>query len=177
MDKHGNKYQSFTSGQDGVPAAANNSTVVASTDATLSDLTVTAGGTDLVTFASGTFDYTAMVESTVAEVTVTATKTETNATIEYLDGSDVTLDDADTGTAEPPGGGGGGRHRHPGEGDGPGRPPPSRRTVTVTRAAAMTPTCTLKTGDLWCGVVNGGAVTRRRPLWIQWSVGDLSDNG
>ena len=99
VDKHGNKYQSFTSGEDGVPAAANNSTVVASTDATLSDLTVTAGGTDLVTFASGTFDYTAMVESTVAEVTVTATKTETNATIEYLDGSDMTLDDADTGTA------------------------------------------------------------------------------
>ena len=25
--------------------------------------------------------------------------------------------------------------------------------VTVTRAAAMTPTCTLNTGDLWCGVV------------------------
>ena len=93
------KYLSFTTGQDGVPAAANNSTVVASTDATLSDLTVTAGGTDLVTFASGTFDYSAMVGTAVAVVTVTATKTETNATIEYLDGSDVMLDDADTGTA------------------------------------------------------------------------------
>ena len=56
VDKDGNKYQSFTSGQDGVPAAVNNSTVVASTDATLSALTVTAGGTDLVTFASGTVD-------------------------------------------------------------------------------------------------------------------------
>ena len=28
--------------------------------------------------------------------------------------------------------------------------------VTVTRAAAMTPTCTLNTGDLWCGVVTVG---------------------
>ena len=44
------------------------------------------------------YTYTAMVESTVDEVTVTATKNETNATIEYLDeSSDVTLDDADTG--------------------------------------------------------------------------------
>ena len=84
---------------DVVTARLNRATPVASIDATLSDLTVTAGGTDLVTFASGTFDYTAMVESTVAEVTVTATKTETNATIEYLDGSDMTLDDADAGTA------------------------------------------------------------------------------
>ncbi len=99
VDNEGNEYESFTSGEDGVPAAVNNSTVVASTDATLSDLTVTAGGTDLVTFASGTFTYTAMVDSTVAVVTVTATKTETNATIEYLDGSDMMLDDADTGTA------------------------------------------------------------------------------
>ena len=99
VDKHGNKYQAFTTGEDGVPAATNNSTVVASIDATLSGLTVTADGTDLVTFASGTFDYSAMVGTAVAEVTVTATKNDTNATIEYLDGSDVMLDDADTGTA------------------------------------------------------------------------------
>ena len=30
--------------------------------------------------------------------------------------------------------------------------------VTVDRAAAMTPTCTLNTGDLWCGVVTVGAI-------------------
>ena len=99
VSSQGHEYLSFTTGQDGVPAAANNSTVVASTDATLSDLTVTAGGTNLVTFASGTFDYSAMVGTAVAVVTVTATKTETNATIEYLDRSDAMLDDADTGTA------------------------------------------------------------------------------
>ena len=34
--------------------------------------------------------------------------------------------------------------------------------VTVTRAAAMTPTCTLNTGDLWCGVVTVGAVDEVR---------------
>ncbi len=74
-------------------------TVVLSSDATLSALTVTAAGTDLVTFVSGTTTYTAMVASTVTEVTVTATKNDTGATIDYLDGSDMTLDDADTGAA------------------------------------------------------------------------------
>ena len=63
VDKDGNKYQSFTSGEDGVPAAANNSTVVASTDATLSDLVVNDGNADLTltpTFASGMYTYTAI---------------------------------------------------------------------------------------------------------------------
>ena len=68
-----------------------------SSDATLSGLTVTAGGTDLVTFASDTETYTASVANTVAEVTVTATKNDSGASIDYLDGDDMTLDDADTG--------------------------------------------------------------------------------
>ena len=68
-----------------------------SSDATLSGLTVTGGGSDLVTFVSGTTTYTAMVASTVTEVTVTATKNDTGATIDYLDGDDAKLDDADTG--------------------------------------------------------------------------------
>ena len=46
VSSQGHEYLSFTTGQDGVPAAVNNSTVVASIDATLSDLTVTAGGTE-----------------------------------------------------------------------------------------------------------------------------------
>ena len=71
--------------------------ITPSTDATLSALTVTGGGSDLVTFVSGTTTYTAMVASTVTEVTVTATKNDTGATIDYLDGDDATLDDADTG--------------------------------------------------------------------------------
>ena len=71
----------------------------ASTDATLSDLVVNDGNADLTltpTFASGTTTYTAMVAYAVAEVTVTPTKNATGATIEYLDGSDATLTDADT---------------------------------------------------------------------------------
>ena len=68
-----------------------------SSDATLSALTVTAGGTDLVTFASGTTDYTPMVANDVDEVTVTAMTTDSGATFEYLDASDMTLTDADTG--------------------------------------------------------------------------------
>ena len=67
-----------------------------SMDATLSGLSVTGGGTDLVTFASGTTTYTAMVANDVAEVTVTAMTTDSGASIDYLDGSDMTLDDADT---------------------------------------------------------------------------------
>ena len=67
-----------------------------SSDATLSGLTVTAGGTDLVTFASGTTTYAASVANDVAEVTVTAMTTDSGATIEYLDGDDATLTDAGT---------------------------------------------------------------------------------
>ena len=71
-----------------------------STDATLSDLVVNDGNANLTltpTFASGIYTYTASVVSTVAEVTVTAMTTDSGATIEYLDASDATLDDADTG--------------------------------------------------------------------------------
>ena len=151
-----------------------------STDATLSALTVTAGGTDLVTFASGTTDYTASVANDVAEVTVTATKNDSGATIEYLDASDMTLTDAGTGdaghqvalavgetvikvkvTAE----------------DGNAT---QTYMVTVTRAAAMTPTCTLNTGDLWCGVVTVGAIEllgSTIAYGFTASVGALSDTG
>ena len=72
----------------------------ASSDATLSDLVVNDGNADLTltpTFESGMYTYTASVANTVAEVTVTPTKNDTNATIEYLDASDMTLTDADTG--------------------------------------------------------------------------------
>ena len=139
-----------------------------SSDATLSALTVTAGGTDLVTFVPGTTTYSATVANNVTEVTVTPTKNDTGATIEYLDGSDmmlagddlslaaqlavgdtvfkvqVTAEDGTTTetytvfkvqvTAE----------------DGTTT---ETYTVTVNRAAADTPTCTLNTGDIWCGVV------------------------
>ena len=126
-----------------------------STDATLSDLVVNDGSTDLTldpTFVSGTTSYTAAVGNGVDEVTVTATTTDTGATPEFLNASDTALADAGTAaghqvalavgdtvfkvqvTAE----------------DGTTTQP---YTVTVTRAAADTPTCTLNTGDIWCGVV------------------------
>ena len=97
-DAAGNEVVDFTTGSGGVPAVTNSSTQVApstdATDATLSALTVTGGGSDLMTFVSGTTTYTAMVASTVTEVTVTPTKNNTGATIEYLDGDDAPLDDA-----------------------------------------------------------------------------------
>ena len=68
-----------------------------SSDATLSGLTVTGGGSDLVTFASGTTDYTASVANDVAEVTVTAETTDSGASVAYLDGDYATITDADTG--------------------------------------------------------------------------------
>ena len=68
-------------------------TPTASTDATLSGGTVTAGSTTLVTFASGTATYTASVANGVEEVTFAPTK-HAEATVRYLKGTDV-LTDAD----------------------------------------------------------------------------------
>ena len=127
--------------------------------ANLTDLVVNDGNADLTltpTFASGTTDYTAMVANDVAEVTVTPT-TDTGATIEYLDGDDATLDDA--GTAD-------GQQVTLAEGDNVIKVKVTAAdgnatqtyTVTVNRPAATPATCTLNTGDLWCGVVTVGAV-------------------
>ena len=90
----------WTTSSDSVEIAINGTaTAVVSTDATLSDLVVNDGGADLTltpTFASGTTTYTASVVSTVTEITVMPTLGDPVATIEYLDGSDATLTDADT---------------------------------------------------------------------------------
>ena len=68
-----------------------------STDATLSALSVTGGGSELVTnFASGTLDYSASVDNGVDEVTVTLEKSDSDAMVEYLDSSDAALADAGT---------------------------------------------------------------------------------
>ena len=86
--------------EDGVATQTYTVTVNRATaDATLSALVVNDGNSDLTltpTFASGTTDYAASVANTVAEVTVTAMTTDSGATIDYLDGSDATLTDADT---------------------------------------------------------------------------------
>ena len=71
---------------------------VDTTDATLSALSVS-GATLSPTFAAATTTYSATVANTVTQVTITETTSEPTATIEYLDGSDATLTDADTMTA------------------------------------------------------------------------------
>ena len=72
----------------------------ASTDATLSALVVSDGGTGLTltpTFAADTYAYAASVGNTVDEVTVTLSTGHAGAVISsWLDGSDMTLADADT---------------------------------------------------------------------------------
>ena len=130
---------------------------VASTDATLSGLAVNDGNADLTltpTFASGMYTYTASVVSTVAEVTVTPTKNDDGATIEYLDASNMTLADNDTSAA--------GQQVALDLGDNVIKVKVTAEdgttktyTVTVTR---VSPTCTLNTGDIWCGVVTVGAI-------------------
>ena len=71
---------------------------VVSADATLSALVVNDGRSDLTLspfFAPGTTAYTALVANAVAQVAVTTTTTHAEATIEYLNASDMTLDDPD----------------------------------------------------------------------------------
>ena len=69
------------------------------TDATLSALSVS-GATLSPAFDAATTSYSATVANSVSQVTITATKSESTATVEYLDGSDNTLTDADTMTAD-----------------------------------------------------------------------------
>ena len=69
-----------------------------SENATLSGLTVNDGSSDLAlspAFAPDTTSYTAWVPKAVEEVTLTATTLNPNATIAWLDGSGMTLADAD----------------------------------------------------------------------------------
>ena len=153
-----------------------------STDATLSGLSLGTGVTLDPTFAPGTLTYAVAVGNAVDEVTVTvtATTTDTNATPEFLDASDTTLDDA--GTAA-------GHQVALAVGDTVFKVQVTAEdgtttqtyTVTVTRAAADTPTCTLNTGDFWCGVVTVEAIEAPGVGLVGYgfsdpvSVGDLSD--
>ena len=69
-----------------------------STDATLSALSLGSGVTLSPTFASGTATYTALVASSVDEVTVTATENHASADVEIQDADGNAL--ADAGTAD-----------------------------------------------------------------------------
>ena len=125
----------------------------ASTDATLSGLSLGTGVTLDPAFAPGTLTYTADVANSVDEVTVTPSLGDTGATPEFLNASDATLADADD-VAN-------GQQVALAVGDtvfkvqvtAEDTTTTQTYTVTVTRAAADTPTCTLNTGDIWCGVV------------------------
>ena len=57
------------------------------------------GATLSPAFAAATTDYSMTVANAVSQVTITATKSQSTAMIEYLDGSDATRTDADTMTA------------------------------------------------------------------------------
>ena len=63
---------------------------------TLSALTVRVGGTDLLTFASGTTTYTATVDNKVETVTFAAATNTAGASVTYLDSGGDPLDAADT---------------------------------------------------------------------------------
>ena len=73
-------------------------TVADATDATLSALSVS-GATLSPAFDAAQAIYQAVVANSVSQVTITETKSESTATVEYLDDSDATLTDADTMTA------------------------------------------------------------------------------
>ena len=67
-----------------------------STDATLSALSVTGGGSELITdFTSGTLDYSASVGNSVDEVTFAPTTNHGEATVQYFDAEVRVLTDAD----------------------------------------------------------------------------------
>ena len=68
----------------------------ASTDAMLSGLAVSDGGTDLLTFDSDTTTYTAMVANDVETLTFSATKSDDGASVAYLDSDGNPIADADT---------------------------------------------------------------------------------
>ena len=133
----------------------------ASTDATLRALAVNDGNSDLAltpAFASGTTEYAVSAANDVARVTVAPTVNHAEAEVEYLDGDDNDLDDADGNTAghqvELSVGANVVKVKVTAEDTSATR----TYTVTVTRAAAMTPaTCTLNPDDIWCGVVTVGS--------------------
>ena len=76
-------------------------TGVALPDASLSGLELqdTSDDSDIAltpTFATGVTSYTASVDNAVAQILVDPTTTDDSATVEYLDASDMDIDDADT---------------------------------------------------------------------------------
>ena len=139
-----------------INGTAVSATPTLSTDATLSGGTVKAGSTTLVTFASGTYTYTASVANGVEEVTVAPVTNHASATVGYLlgdAGDEDDLEDADAMEDDFQVALAVGANRIVVSVTAEDGTTYLDYVVSVTRAAAMTPTCTLNTGDLWCGVV------------------------
>ena len=104
LDEGANTIKVKVTAEDGSTTEEYTVTVTrgASNDATLIGLALTEGTTTVTltpSFASATTSYTASVANAVAMVTVTPTKNVATATVEYLDASDATIADADTGTS------------------------------------------------------------------------------
>ena len=153
--------------------------VALSTDATLSGLTVYDGSSNLTlspSFASGTEAYTASAAYDIATVTVTATKNQADATVAWLDASDATLADADAMASGRQVALAAGANTFKVKVTAEDGTTTKTYTVTVNRA---TPTCTLNTGDLWCGVVTVGSLATPGGAAYGYaaslSVGALSD--
>ena len=153
--------------------------VALSTDATLSGLTVYDGSSNLTlspSFASGTEAYTASAAYDIATVTVTASKNQADATVAWLDASDATLADADTNAAGRQVALAAGANTFKVKVTAEDGTTTKTYTVTVNRAS---PSCTLNTGDLWCGVVTVGSLATPGGAAYGYaaslSVGALSD--
>ena len=150
--------------------------VALSTDATLSGLTVYDGSSNLTlspSFASaGTEPYTASAAYDIATVTVTATKNQADATVAWLDASDATLADADAMAAGRQVALAAGANTFKVKVTAEDGTTTKTYTVTVNRAS---PSCTLNTGDLWCGVITVGHGTGFDGYVPASSLGALSD--
>ena len=151
--------------------------VALSTDATLSGLTVYDGSSNLTlspSFASaGTEPYTASAAYDIATVTVTATKNQADATVAWLDASDATLADADAMASGHQVALEAGANTFKVKVTAEDGTTTKTYTVTVNRAS---PSCTLNTGDLWCGVVTVGNGTGYDGYAANSSLGALSDS-
>ena len=150
----------------------------ASSDATLRALAVNDGTSDLTltpAFAPGTTEYAVSAANDVARVTVAPTVNHAEAEVEYLDGDDNDLDDADTNAAGHQAALLVGANVVKVKVTAEDTTATETYTVTVTRAAAMTPgTCMLNPGDIWCGVLTVGAVSSNQDGFFG-STGGLTD--
>ena len=148
---------------------------VVTTDATLSGLSVS-GTTLSPTFHAATTSYQAPVANAVSQGTITAMTSETTATVEYLDGSDNTLTDADAMTSE--------FQRNLSVGDNrtnlkvtaPDTTTTQTYTVNIVRVAvpvACSPAS--MPNRIWTGNLTAGDITFSSKGYSAGSTGDLDD--